>query len=183
MTDIDKAKEYFRKLKVLEKHCDGNTRMAKMILDGDLKDVVVLKGRFKDIDDETYGLITVFINKILPEITHTEAVVSHLASIYQRKPLEYWLDFYKSIIREKQEAEYNEGTTTQLSNALKRFVEIKGLPKILEWIEKNQIKELTDLFREIIHSILSIDDSTLLIDFELTSSIELYEKTSLDLEE
>jgi hypothetical protein len=176
MKDTDQAKEYFKKLRLAEKYCGGDTEVAKKILQGEYHDVVVIKARFKDPDEKFYGLFVMFINKLVPNIMLTNSIVSNYASTYQTKPMEYWVTFNEIIEREKAIADFDSEFTVQMNNALKRFLEIRGIKQMVHMVEHNQIKEITDTYVEVVNNVLKVSDSDVLVDFESTTSIILHEK-------
>ena len=177
MTDIHEAKIYFKKLKQAEEYCNGDVELAKKLLAGEFKDTIVFKGRFKDIDDKVYGLFVVIINKVFSSIIGSDSIISHFASIYRHKPLDYWGAFLNRLSKEKEEADYDQTVSEQINNSLKRFLEITGVNNIIFMAESNDIANLTDQFRSIIQEVIKFDDIQILMDFEHTTSIEVYEKT------
>jgi hypothetical protein len=73
MAGIEEAKEYFKRLKQAETHCGGDVELAKKLLAGDYRDAIVFKGRFKDMDDEIYGLFIVIVSRYSPRSLKQEA--------------------------------------------------------------------------------------------------------------
>ncbi len=175
MEELENARIYFKKLKLAEEFCNGDTETAKQMLQGTLQDVLIIKGRFKNSENTRYGLLMVILNKIAESITGTYCIVAGYASVYQNKPLTPWKLFLDGIEKEMGEIEYDEDISTQYNNALKRFLELKKVDQLIEWIEENAIRELTDIFIEITNSVFQTDDMEVVIDFEPATSIEVYD--------
>lgn len=175
MEELDNARNYFKKLKMAEELCNGDTEIAKQILQGTMQDVLIVKGRFKNSESTRYGLFMVVLNKIAGAITGIYSISAEYASVYQNKPLTPWKLFLDGIEKEMGEIEYDEEMSSQYNNALKRLLELKKINTIIEWIESNAIMELTDTFTEITNSVFQTDDMEVMIDFEPATSLEIYE--------
>jgi hypothetical protein len=179
MAGIEEAKEYFKRLKQAETHCGGDVELAKKLLAGDYRDAIVFKGRFKDMDDEIYGLFIVIVSRVFSSIIETRSIISQLASIYRHRPIEHWHTFISRLEKEKEEAEFDPVLSDQINNALKRFLEVEGVSLLIFLAEGNDIAHLTDQFRNIIQSILKKQDIQIVVDFEQASSMDIHEKTGL----
>ena len=179
MEEVDGAREYFKRLKIVEDFCNGDVETAKKIMRRELSDAIIIKGRLKNDDNSMYGLYWVAINKISAAVSAVGGLIAPFASVHRHNPLLQWKEFFDQIEREKGEIAYKEDLTVQLNNALKRFVEVKGVKTIITWVEENQIKELTDTFHKIISDVLKMDDLETLIDFESITSLDLFEETGI----
>ena len=175
MEELDSARIYFKKLKLAEELCNGDTVTAKRILQGEFQDVQIIKGRFKDAESTRYGLFLVILNKQTAGITGNYSIIAEYASVYQTKPLTPWKAFLDAIEREKGEIEYDEEISSQFNNALKRFLEIKKIEQVINWVETNAIVELTDTFTEICNDVFQVDDIKVVIDFEAATSVDVFE--------
>jgi len=183
MKDVDGAKEYFKRLKLAEKFCNGDSEIAKQMLNGDFHDMIAVKARFKNHDGEYYGQLLLFINRLTNSITRNYSIISQYASIYQNKPLNHWEIFLDNLEREIEHAEFDEDKTNQINNGIKRFMEITGIKSLIKWIDENDIIEITEKFKEIIDQILDVDDIDIMVDFEGTTSIQLHDKIKLSPDE
>ncbi len=175
MEELENARNYFKKLKLAEELCNGDTEIAKQVLQGALHDGLIIKGRFKNAGGDKYGLFMVVINRIAESINGIYSIVADYASVYQNKPLTHWKTFLDGIEKEMGEIDYDEEMSSRYSNAMKRFLELKKTPKLIEWIDENAILELTDTFTDITNTVFQSDDMEVMIDFESTTSIEIFE--------
>jgi hypothetical protein len=179
MNRDDGARQYFEKLKIIEKYCSGDTETAKKILKGELTDIVVIKGRFKDDDDENFGLFIVMISRITHAVVLARSVVSHTASVFHHKPFDTWKAFFAKLEKEISEADIDTEKMQTINGVLERLSELRFFTSIFEWIDTNDIMNLTEKFQKIINNVLDIEDSRVVLDFENTTSLILYEEKGI----
>jgi hypothetical protein len=175
----DGAREYFDKLKIVEKFCSGDVETAKKIMKGEFADIIVVKGRFKDGDEENFGLFVIFLSRISRNVVATSSVISHTESVFQHKPFDSWKNFMNKIEKETSEAEVDPEKIKTLNAVLERLGELKFFGSIFEWIDKNDIMNLTDKFQKIVNNVLGIEDSHVVLDFENITSLVLYEEKGI----
>jgi len=177
----DDLKEYFKKLKMIEDFVDGDVDIAKMILDGVIKDITVIKGRFKNRDDSYFGLFAIYINKLQFKVLKTSKIISELPSIYRYKPNEPSFEFQRIIDKELAEGSHDKEKTQFFSNVIDRFVTSKNIENIINWIDGNLITDITNFFADLIADMLSLEAPIVLIDFENISSVQFFEKSDMDI--
>lgn len=175
----DGAREYFNKLKIVEKFCSGDIETAKKIMKGEFADIVVIKGRFKDGDEENFGLFVVFLSRLSRSVVSTRSVISRTESVFHHKPFDSWKNFLSKIEKETSEAEVDAERIKTLDAVLGRLGELKFFVSVFEWIDKNDIMNLTDKFEKIINNVLGISDSHVVLDFENITSLALYEEKGI----
>src|SRR4030042_5356767 len=159
MNPNDGAREYFEKLKIVEKFCSGDTETAKKILKGEYTDIIVLKGRFKDGEEENFGLFLLFISRITHAVVASRSVISHTASVFHHKPFDKWKIFLSKLEKEINEAEIDNGKMHMIDGVLERLNELKFFNSIYEWVDSNDIMNLTDKFQRIVNKMLDIEGS------------------------
>ncbi len=179
MNTDDEPRDYFRKLKIIEHFCDNDPDIALQVMRGALKDLVVIKGRFKDKEGTIYGLFIVFISTILKKVLAQYATVSMDASVYKHKPYEMWKHFLEAISKENREAQLETAKKNTLEKVLGRIHELKMFTTIFQLIESNDILTLTNDFNLVLNNSLGADDIQTVIDFEYTTSINVYEEKAL----
>jgi hypothetical protein len=179
MNREDGARQYFEKLKIVEKFCAGDTNIAKKILKGEYTDIIALKGRFKGAEDEFFGLFLVFISRMTRHVVFAQSVISRTASVFHNKPFDNWKTFFAKIEKEIHEAEVDAERMGLLDGVLMRLGDLKFYPSIFEWVETNDIMNLTDRFQKVVNNVLKIDDCRVVLDFENTTSLILYEEKGI----
>src|SRR4030042_2735732 len=155
----DGARQYFEKLKIVEKFCSGDIETAKRILKGEFTDIIVIKGRFKDGLEENFGLFLVFISRITRAVVASRSVISHTASVFHHKPFDNWKNFFSKLEREISEADVDTEKMEVLDNVLERLNELKFFTSVFEWVENNDIMNLTNRFQKVVNNVLQIEDS------------------------
>lgn len=179
MNRNDGAREYFEKLKIVEKFCSGDIETAKKILKGEYTDIIVLKGRFKDGEEENFGLFLLFISRITRSVVASRSVISRTASVFHHKPFDKWKIFLSKLEKEISEAEVDSGKMQILDGVLERLNELRFFNNIYEWVDGNDIMNLTDKFQKIVNNVLDIEDSHVVLDFENITSLMLYEEKGI----
>ncbi len=179
MTQEDGARKYFEKLKIVEKFCSGDIDTAKKILKGEYTDIIAIKGRFKDGDDEFFGLFLVFISRMSRSVVFAQSVISHTASVFHHKPFDSWKAFYAKMEKEINEAEVVAEKMGLLDGVLTRLGDLKFFSNIFEWVDTNDIMNLTDRFQKVVNNVLKIEECRVVLDFENTTSLILYEERGI----
>ncbi len=179
MNRDDGAREYFEKLKIVERFCSGDIETAKRILKGEFADIIVLKGRFRDGLEENFGLFIVCISRITRDVVAARTVISGTASVFHHKPFDNWKVFFSKLEKEIDEADVYVDKIEIMDGVLRRLPELKFFINIFEWIESNDIMNLTDRFQKIVNNVLQIEDAHVVLDFENITSIVLYEEKGI----
>ncbi|MBN2079103.1 MAG: hypothetical protein JW838_09050 [Spirochaetes bacterium] len=179
MNRDDGAREYFEKLKIIERFCSGDIETAKRILKGEFADVIAIKGRFRDGSEEQFGLFIVFISRITRSVVAARTVISGTASVFHHKPFDSWKEFFAKLERELNEADVFTDAMATMEQVLMRLSELKFFIQIFEWVENNDIMNLTERFQKIVNNVLKIEDSHVVVDFENTTSLVLYEEKGI----
>lgn len=179
MDPTDGARDYFNKLKIVEKYCSGDVETAKKIMKGEFADIIVIKGRFKDGEEETFGLFAIFLSRVTRAVMASRSVISHTESVFHHKPFDTWKNFLSKIEKETSEAEIDKDRMVTLDAVLGRLNELKFFINIFEWIDHNDIMNLTDKFQKIVNNVLGIADSHVVLDFENITSLQLFEEKGI----
>jgi hypothetical protein len=179
MNRDDGARQFFEKLRIVEKFCGGDTAIAKKIIKGEYTDIIALKGRFKGGEDEFFGLFLVFISRMTQHVIFAQSVISRTASVFHHKPFDTWKSFNAKLEKEINEAEIDTERMGLLDGVLTRLAELKFFPSIFEWVETNDIMNLTDRFQKVVNNVLKTDDCRVVLDFENTTSIVIYEEKGI----
>ncbi len=176
MKKDNSAKEYFEKLKIAEKFCEGDVSLAKKMLSGEFQDLIAIKGRFKNDDENIFGLFLVFISHLSNQLIQHHTIVSQFSSVFQHKPFDNWLPFLHSLEKELESTEYDEEKTQILHNLLNRFIFDDQILIIKKWIDDNDIMAITSYFEDIISHVPDIYNAKVVLDFEHTTSMILHDE-------
>ncbi len=176
----DGTKEYFEKLKIAEQFCKGNIEKAKKMLSGDFKDIIILKGRFSDEDEEYYGFFMTFFSTVFYTIRYNFFVIANYTVALHNPPFDNWQTFYSKMIKTTLAEDYDKLRDEEYN---KRFIESlnrEELISIIQWVETNDITGMTNLFCKITADVLNVRKAEVDIDFEKTTSLILYENHELN---
>ncbi len=179
MANEDSARAFFEKLKIVEKFCAGDVETAKKILKGEFTDIIALKGRFKDDEDNFFGLFLVFVSRISQSVIHASSVVSHTVSVFYNKPFESWKVFFDKVDKEINEAQIDNELTNTMNQVLGRMHELKMFEDFFDLIAHRDIMNLTEKFEKIVDNVLKVEKSHVLLDFENITSIVLYDERGI----
>jgi len=80
---------------------------------------IILKGRFKALDTNTYGLFIIFINEEVKEVENLVAIASHYSSIYDIDPHLPWYNFEENLVNTKWKGDI----AVNISLDLQRYME------------------------------------------------------------
>jgi hypothetical protein len=173
-----KSKEYFDKFKIVERFCGGDVDMAKSILKGELNDVIVFKGRFKNGDETLFGLFMVLVHETSSSVIDAYSVVSGSSSVFRHKPYDDWRTFISRIKKEGSDMGEDE-RTNNFTVLLKRIHELKLFSTFFEGVRKNDIAGITENFKKIVGKFLSDDSVSIVIDFEESTTLILHEELGI----
>jgi hypothetical protein len=112
-------------------------------------------------------------------VVFAQSVISRTASVFHNKPFDNWKTFFAKIEKEIHEAEVDAERMGLLDGVLMRLGDLKFYPSIFEWVETNDIMNLTDRFQKVVNNVLKIDDCRVVLDFENTTSLILYEEKGI----
>jgi hypothetical protein len=90
--------------------------------------ICILKGRFKALTTNTFGIFVIFIDKTLKSINKMSVIASHFSSMYENDPEQDWNKF-EGIITQLR---YNGEISVNLSNDFQSLFTSSFLTDILE---------------------------------------------------
>jgi hypothetical protein len=79
----------------------------------------ILKGRFKAVETNTFGLFLIYLNEKEEKVENAVAIASHYSTLFDTDPHLPWYEFEESIINKKWKGEF----TSALSYELQRYLE------------------------------------------------------------
>ena len=86
------------------------------------KYTVILKGRFKGIDTNSFGLFIIFLNEELRMVENLIAVVSHFSSLYDVDPTLPWYTLEENLINIKWKGDISVNITIDLQKYLESLM-------------------------------------------------------------
>ncbi len=115
----------------------------------------ILKGRFKAIETNTYGLFIIFFNDEKKEIENLIAIASHYSSLYDIDPHLPWYSFEENIINTKWKGDIALNITIDLQNYLESSLDKDRGYELLMLIKNNDQMKIESLLQAILMKPLS----------------------------
>ncbi|MBP7582505.1 MAG: hypothetical protein KBA61_00625 [Spirochaetes bacterium] len=174
--------ETTRLIKIALKYTGGDMEKAKQMVNGQLNDVAITKGRFS-VGGHTYGVFLVFFNLANNYIMNLNSLLTPSKSLNDKISInDGWKFFYskfKEVVNEEAETSKTAGSSYEFTQHL--IASLNGYG-VFNYVAENNIEAVTDILREIIEKYYNRDEAQCQIDFERTSSLNL-ELAGIPLEE
>jgi hypothetical protein len=174
MSVNDGTKEYFEKLKLAEEFCNGDVEKAKKMLNGEFRDIIIIKGRFEDDGESIYGFFYSFLSAVSYMPILNDIKITDYTSVMTNKPFNEWKLFLERFERPDLQRDIDPGDMARMNYRMKLSLDITTAVSIIQWVESNSITEITERFSEILTEIMEkpikVD-----LDFEKTTSLILHE--------
>jgi hypothetical protein len=170
---------FLKKLQMAEKFCNGNTEKAKKLLNGEFDDIVIIKGRFSDEEEEVFGLFLLFVSRIYYKVVVNFFILTNYTVALQSKPVLDWKTFHHKIEKEMHNPEFDMELNDKSNNRLKELLTIQEILPMLEWIDTNMIQEIKGRFEVLLEEAVRKEKIEVDLDFEDTTSFVLYDKWNI----
>ncbi len=180
MATDDSAKQYFDKLNIVEKFCDGDIETAKSVVKGEYNDIIAIKSRFKDSKDFYFGIFIILLSRITKNVLASFCVVSESISAYNHKPFDDIKTFLSKINKERDDGVFDIHKTNLLTGVLRRFDELKVYQNIFVFVNNNDIQSLTEKFELLLQKTLKVEKCLVTIDFQDTNSLYIHDELGID---
>lgn len=112
--------------------------MADNKQDKDVDSYIIIKGRFKAIDSNTFGLFLIYISLAQKIIDNVILAASHYSSIYDTNPNTQWDVFEDKITAFKWKGEISQNISHDLQLLLSNTIKLDVLEEILDAHNTNQ---------------------------------------------
>ncbi len=112
---------------------------------------IVIKGRFKAISTNTFGLFLIFFNKSTQTVETLHALASHFSSLYENSPQNPWYDIEEKIIMLKWKGEFATNVTNDVQRSFEdAFKEAGRGEEIYYALSKGQLSKVANIFQNIL---------------------------------
>jgi hypothetical protein len=126
--------------------------------------IYILKGRFKALTTNTFGIFIIFIEKATKAVSKMSVIASHFSSMYENDPEQPWNKFEETISQLK----YNGEISANLSNDFQSFFISSFLADVVEGFidafETKNFSKTEGLLTSLIEKILT--DKNIFIQLE-----------------
>jgi hypothetical protein len=114
------------------------------------KYTIILKGRFKGLDSNSFGLFIIFLNEELRMVENLIAVVSHFSSLYDTDPAVPWDSLEENLINLKWKGDISVNITIDLQNYLESALDRDRGNELYQLVKNNDITRMESLLQAIL---------------------------------
>jgi hypothetical protein len=114
------------------------------------KYTVILKGKFKGLDTNSFGLFIIFLNEELRMVENLIAVVSHFSSLYDVDPTQSWYTLEEKLINLKWKGDISINITVDLQNYLESALDRDRGNELYQLAKNNDITRMESLLQAIL---------------------------------
>lgn len=111
--------------------------------------VLILKGRFKALETNSYGLFLIFISEELRMVESVMAIASHYSSLYDVDPALPWFTMEENIINLKWKGDISVSISLDLQNYLESSLDRDRGYELYTYIKNNDMTKIESLLQAI----------------------------------
>ena len=147
-------------------------------LESETKYTIVLKGRFKALDTNSYGLLIIFLNEELRVVENLIVVVSHYSSLFEIDPSLPWYSMEEHLINMKWKGDVAVNVTIDLQNYLESSLDRDRGTELYSLVRNNEYNKVESLLQVLLMK--PLNDRSIQIDTiaERVSNDELTSRRS-----
>lgn len=173
MEESLKLKEYTDKLDKVMKYNDGDMTRAKQIVQGVLKDFVVIKGKMVSEQNSQSGLFLLFIHKFKYYLVDKVSVIKDNQSFTATVAInDSWRSYFVEIEAALTQQEYLKDKVTRLNQEWEKEFRPAILSQMLEKLQNKDLTSVTIQLEKICSYAFGKGDFFLQMDFEEIPSYE-----------
>jgi len=116
---------------------------------------IILKGRFKAVDTNTYGIFIIFINEEIKEVENMIAIASHYSSLYDIDPHLPWYSFEENLVNIKWKGDIAVNISLDLQHYMESSLEHDRGNELYFLIKNNDELKIESLLQAILIKPLS----------------------------
>ena len=106
----------------------------------------IIKGRFKAIDTNTFGLILIFINNNLKVAENISVIASHFSSLYETDPKGSWADMEERIFSLKWKGEFATSISRDIQSYIESTLKDDRTEEMYNFIKQNAVSKIENTF-------------------------------------
>ncbi len=162
---------YEEKLRIARRYTKENEDLARDVVNGSYRDIVIIKARYKNRDENYFGAFSVYLSIELSSVVGLVICTGKLPNIYKVKPFETW-KIHERSIRDIIEVELDNNSLDTINKLFIDRITSNTIENILSYIKLDNYDKLTNLFSKIIEELFSIDNIAIQIDTEKLTSVD-----------
>lgn len=147
------------------------------MLEGESENYVILKGRLKAIETNTYGLFIIFFNENQRAVNNIKAIASHYSSLYDIDPQLPWNAFEENLTNLKWKGDIALNISLDLQNYMEKALERDRGDELFTLLKNNDYTKVDSLLQAIF--IKPFSDRNIFLEIHTeTISIEEFKRIS-----
>ncbi len=139
-------------------------------------DTIVLKGRFKAVETNTYGLLIIFLSEELRTVESLLAIASHYSALYETDPRLPWYALEENIVNLKWKGDIAVNISIDLQNYMESSLDRDRGNELYMLLKNNDQTKIESLLQAILIKPLSDRNIILEISTETISQENLRNK-------
>jgi len=105
----------------------------------------IIKGRFKAIDTNTFGLFLIFMNNNLKVAENITVIASHFSSLYETDPKTSWADVEERIFNLKWKGEFATSISRDIQTFMESTLKSDRADELYSLIKQNSMSKVENL--------------------------------------
>jgi hypothetical protein len=160
--------ELDRKMAIALYYVNGDEERAKHMVEGNLKDICAIKGRFNSTANT--GSFILFYNHMIPFLTHVFILVTSAHTPHGVKTKSDWRGFEK-FINEGRGKAYDELLTKTIKDKIQMKFSLHIMKELNAFIEGNELVAMNRFFQNLLQDIIKQQKIDVTVDYEMISSL------------
>jgi len=145
--------------------CDYNISKAISKIFDLLRDIVVLKGKFRTFENHLYGMLTIAVDIKHNRLLRTKVLVTYNPKVYETDLSQNWYEYEKKLYTARLISGSIPDTTLNLENTIVNKVTGEYKDSFFSAIKENNIMETVDILEDILTGVIKTQS----INFEISS--------------
>jgi len=137
---------------------------------------IILKGRFKAVDTNTYGLFIIFLSEKLRTVENLLAIASHYSSLYETDPHLPWYSLEENIVNLKWKGDISVNISIDLQNYMESSLDRDRGNELYMLIKNHDQTKIESLLQAILIKPLADRNLILEITSESISNESIHSK-------
>jgi hypothetical protein len=174
--ESDKLKDYTGKINKVMKYTDGDIQRAQKIIQGNLKDFLVIKGKLLFEEKEESGLFLLFFHKYKHYLVDKYTVLQDNTDLSSKVSLtDSWNEFFAEINQILDTDQYIKDKVTRMNTQFEKEFSSAIISQMIGKLENRDLTTVTVQMENICSFALGDKNFFLQIDYEDMTSLEYEE--------
>lgn len=173
MSATKDEKNYFKRVMTAERFTK-NQQKAKLMVDGNYKDLLCIKCSFKSDDTETFGHLVIIVNDEKNYLLETFVAIGNYSSFFDNKPASPLFDFMDKITKDIEQNYHDASLSDLMKENIKSNVNDEFITALKVAFKNSDVNLLQDFIIKCIDKI-KLSKDNIQIAIEKSTSLEINE--------